>query len=103
MTLPEFLQRGPLGEIRFVGSRIDLYFVVAALQKGASVEQVAAQYPTVGPALVRSAIEFYRQNRAAVDAYVQSVETEIAHNLATIPHVDAESLRKRRTESPCRS
>ena len=30
MTLPDCLHRGSLGEIRFVGSRIDLYFVIEA-------------------------------------------------------------------------
>src|SRR5438034_8838548 len=98
MNLPDFLQRGPFGEIRFAGSRIDLYFVVAAVKKGASADEIAALYPTLAPGVIRSAIEFYRENQSAVNEYVQGVEAEMAHNRATLPRVDGESLRKRRAE-----
>jgi uncharacterized protein (DUF433 family) len=98
MTLPDFLRRGPLGEVRFAGSRIDLYFVVAAFNQGHSPGQIAAQYPTLPPDLIRSAIAYYLANREAVDEYVRGVNEEIAHNLAAIPRVDGAPLRQRFAE-----
>jgi uncharacterized protein (DUF433 family) len=97
MNLPDFLQRGALGEIRFAASRIDLYFVLAAFRSGMSPDQIAAQYPTLPLSVIRSAINFYRDNRSALDEYIRHVEAEIANNLATIPRVDGEDLRNRRS------
>ena len=95
MTLPDFLYQGSLGEIRFVGSRIDLYFVISASTDGKSAEQIAELYPTLPIAVIRQAIEFYRANPADVGAYVRGVQAEIDHLEATIPRVNLDRLRER--------
>ncbi|HEX4591481.1 MAG TPA: DUF433 domain-containing protein [Gemmataceae bacterium] len=95
MTLPDFLYQGSLGEIRFVGSRIDLYFVISAYKDGKPAEQIAEQYPTLPIAVIGRAVEFYRQNTAAVDVYVRGVQAEIDHLEATSPRVDLDRLRER--------
>lgn len=95
MTLPDFLHQGSMGEIRFVGSRIDLYFVVTAHAEGLTAELIAERYPTLPLAVIRKAVAFYLDNRVAVDDYVRGVDAEIAHLEATSPRVDIAALRER--------
>jgi uncharacterized protein (DUF433 family) len=95
MMLPDFLHQGPLGEIRFVGSRIDLYFVVSAHVEGLSAEMIAERYPTLPLAVIRKAVAFYLENRAVVDEYVRGVNAEYDQLMATTPHVDLARLRER--------
>jgi uncharacterized protein (DUF433 family) len=77
MNLPEFLTRGPLGEIRLTGHRIDLYLIVLSYNEGYTAEMLHDEYPTLPLALIESVLAFYRQNKAEVDAYVAGVVTEI--------------------------
>jgi uncharacterized protein (DUF433 family) len=95
MTLPDCLHRGSLGEIRFAGSRIDLYFVIEAYNQGWPAEAIALRYDTLRLADIHKAIEFYLANRADVDAYVRDVEAEIVRLEATLPRVDIAALRDR--------
>ena len=77
MNLPDCLQQGSMGEIRFVGSRIDLYFVIEAYQQGWPAEAIALRYETLRLADVQKAVAFYHENRAEVDAYVRAVDAEL--------------------------
>jgi uncharacterized protein (DUF433 family) len=95
MTLPDCLHRGPSGEIRFVGSRIDLYFVIESYEQGCPAEAIALRYDSLRLADIKKVIEFYHDNQAEVDAYVRDVEAEIAHLEATTPRVDIAVLRER--------
>src|ERR1700729_3684439 len=95
MTLPDFLHQGALGEIRFVGTRIDLYFVVEQYNDGASPEAIALEYETVSLPKIHKAIAFYLENKPEVDAYLRKVSAEIAHLEATAPQVNIAMLRER--------
>jgi uncharacterized protein (DUF433 family) len=95
MTLPDFLHKGSMGEIRFVGSRIDLYFVIEAYNQGWPAEAIALRYDSLRLADIQKAVEFYHGNRADVDAYVQGVIAEIEHLEATMPRVDIAAIRER--------
>lgn len=95
MTLPDCLHRGSLGEIRFVGSRIDLYFVVEAYNQFWPAEAIALRYDTLRLADIRKAIEFYHEHQADVDAYVRDVDAEYERLIATLPRLDIDALRAR--------
>jgi uncharacterized protein (DUF433 family) len=95
MTLPDFLRRGPLGEIRFAGSRIDLYHVIVSHNEGWPAEAIALRYDSVRLAHVRQAIDFYHANRQDVDEYVRGVEAKVRELEAALPRVDVAKLRER--------
>ena len=84
-----------MGEIRFVGSRIDLYHVVEVYNQGFSAEMIAGQFPTLPLALIHKVIGFYLENRADVDAYVVGVRAELEQQAATRKHVNLTELRER--------
>jgi uncharacterized protein (DUF433 family) len=95
MTLPDFLHRGSFGEIRFAGSRIDLYHVVECYNRGFSAEQIALEYDTVTLANIHKAIAYYLENTAAVDAYRATVRASADERRARGQHPDWEALRQR--------
>lgn len=82
MHLPDFLMQGDCGEIRLTGHRIDLMHVVDYHNAGHSPEQIHQEYPTLPLKLINEALDFYRANRAEVDAYVARCHEEIARQYA---------------------
>ena len=95
MNLPDFLHQGSMGEIRFVGSRIDLSFVIDRYNQGWSPEMIALEYDTVSLANVHKAIAFYLENTPAVDAYVRETERLYEEAQAKYPRVDLDKLQAR--------
>ena len=77
MNVPEFLTRGPMGEIRLTGHRIDLYLIVLFYNEGHTAEMLHDEFPTLPLALIDRVLAFYLENKAEVDAYVAGVVTEI--------------------------
>ncbi len=96
MTLPDFLIEAPYGEIRLAGHRIGLYHLVSHYREGFSPERLHQEYPTLPLDLIRKVLDFYRENRAEVDAYVERYQEEIDHQRETTPRaLDWEDLRRR--------
>jgi uncharacterized protein (DUF433 family) len=95
MTLPDCLLRGPMGEIRFVGSRIDLYFVIESYNEGWPAEAIALRYESLRLADIHKAIVFYQTNRADVDAYIQETDRLYEEVRSQTKRVDLNDLRAR--------
>ena len=96
MTLPEFLEQSPDGEIRLAGHRIGLLHLVHYYQEGHSAEMLVCRYPTLPLALVHKVIAFYLENQAEVDAYVAHCRAQLAQQRAANPRrLDLEKLRRR--------
>ncbi len=69
-----------------------LYFY----NQGYSPEMILGQYPSLSLALIHKTIAFYLENQAAVDAYVQRCEGEVARQRAAAPaSPDLVELRRR--------
>jgi uncharacterized protein (DUF433 family) len=77
MNLPDFLTRGPKGEIRLTGHRIDLYHIVLIYDERQTAEMLHCEYPTLPLALIYKVLAFYWENKAEVDAYVADVEARV--------------------------
>jgi uncharacterized protein (DUF433 family) len=77
VTLPNLLTRGPKGEIRLTGHRIDLYLIVLFYNEGHTPEMLHDEYPTLPLALIHNVLAFYFENKAEVGAYVAEVESKI--------------------------
>lgn len=82
MILPEFLTRGPMGEIHLTGHRIDLYHVLSLYEEGHTAERIHAEYPTLPLALVENVLAFCHDNEAGVGAYMREVKARIARQRA---------------------
>jgi uncharacterized protein (DUF433 family) len=93
MTLPDFLHQGPMGEIRFVGTRIDLYFVIEGYNQGWPAEAIAVRYDSVRLADIQKAIDFYDTNRAEVDAYIRETDRLGEELQAQSKRIDLDQLR----------
>ncbi len=99
MQLPEFLVDHPDGEIRLTGHRISLYNVVASYKEGTTPEALHGQFPTLKSSLINDVIAFYRDNRAAVDAYVADYEADLhRQRAAASPVVPSLAELRRRME-----
>jgi uncharacterized protein (DUF433 family) len=85
MNLPDFLTEWPYGEIVLTGHRIGIYDVVYFYNEGYSPEQLHEQFPSLSLELIHKVLDFYRANRAEVDAYVARCQEEIEHQRATTP------------------
>jgi uncharacterized protein (DUF433 family) len=77
MNLPEFLTRGPRGEIRVTGHRIDLYLIVLLYNEGHTAEMLHIEYPTLSLPLIYKILAFYLENKADVDAYIADVDAKV--------------------------
>ncbi len=77
MKLPEFLTRGPLGEILLTGHRIELYHVMKSFNEGHTAEMLYHEYPTLPLGLIYKVLAFYFENQSDVDRYVSEVENEL--------------------------
>jgi uncharacterized protein (DUF433 family) len=58
------------GQIRVGGTRVTLETVILAFQQGATPEEIIDQYPAIELLDAYSAIAYYLQHRAQVDAYL---------------------------------
>jgi uncharacterized protein (DUF433 family) len=85
MNLPEFLVDHPDGEIRLTGHRISLYHVISFHQEGYTPEMLHEEFPSLPLPLICRVLDFYRENRAEVDAYVAEYEAELERLEASIP------------------
>ena len=76
----EFL--GPC-DIRVKGTRIGIETILGDyLERGRSAAEIAARYRSLNIEQVQATLEYYRQNRAQVDAYRQAVRAELARQRA---------------------
>jgi uncharacterized protein (DUF433 family) len=95
MKLPAFLTEDDLGEIRLTGSRIGLYLVIHYFNAGYSLERLQEEFPSLPPGLLRQVLDFYRDNRAEVDAYVARCTAEMEQRRRGGGALDREELRRR--------
>ena len=58
------------GALRVAGTRVPLDIVVEAFLDGATAEEIAQRYPSVGLATVYAVVAYYLANRDEVDAYL---------------------------------
>lgn len=58
------------GVVRVAQTRVTLDTVVAAFHEGATAEEIAQQYPTVGLPDICAVIAFHLRRRDEVDAYL---------------------------------
>jgi uncharacterized protein (DUF433 family) len=64
------------------GTRISLYSVVYAFNRGDSPERIVERYPLLGkPANVYGAIAFYLDHRAEIDDYLAASEREFQDSI----------------------
>ena len=73
---PPPLSTGLDGVIRIAGTRVPLETVVIAFDAGATAEEIAQQYPSLGLAVVYATITYILQNRQTVDEYVAQRRTQ---------------------------
>ena len=71
---PVPLAAGPDGTVCVGGTRVTLDTVVAAFREGATPEESAQQYPTLGLAEVYSVIGYYLRHGSEVEAYLRERE-----------------------------
>ncbi len=71
---PPPLETGADGVIRIVGTRVPLETVVTAFDAGATAEEIAQQYTSVGLASVYAVISYALDHRREVDEYVMRRE-----------------------------
>jgi uncharacterized protein (DUF433 family) len=62
---------GPDRTVRVTGTRVSLETIVTAFDSGATPEEIAQQYPSVGLESVYAVISYVLGHRAEVDAYMQ--------------------------------
>jgi uncharacterized protein (DUF433 family) len=67
---PPPLEEGADGVIRVVGTRVPLETVVLAFDAGATAEEIAQQYTSVGLASVYAVIAYVLDHRREVDEYI---------------------------------
>lgn len=69
---------GADGVVRVGATRVTLETVVAAFREGATAEEIAQQYPTLGLADVYSVIGYYLRHRAEVESYLRDRQRQSA-------------------------
>jgi uncharacterized protein (DUF433 family) len=77
MDLPDFLALWPNDEIVLTGHRIGLYSVIDRHQRGRSVEEIHAEFPTLETELIRKVLAFHASHQAEVDAYVSKYRADL--------------------------
>jgi uncharacterized protein (DUF433 family) len=77
MDLPDFLTLWPNDEIVLTGHRIGLYTIIDQLQRGCSVDEIHAEFPTLEPDLIRRVLAFRSSHQGEVDAYVAGYRAEL--------------------------
>ena len=73
LNIPEGvpLYRDERGAIRVGTSRVLLDIVIGAHTLGYNAAEIAQQYPTVSAADITAALDYYRNNKGAVDEYLR--------------------------------
>lgn len=76
MSLPNTIETIPLtmaseGVIRVGGTRVTLDTIVAAFLEGATVEEIAYQYPSLQFANIYAVIGYYLHHRSEVETYLR--------------------------------
>ncbi len=69
------------GVIRVGTTRVTLDVVIGAFKRGASANQIAAQFPAITLTQVYGTIAYYLQHQAEIDAYLQEGEAQSARVL----------------------
>lgn len=83
MNAAETVERVPIftgadGVVRVAGTRVTLDTLVGAFDAGATAEEIAQQYPSVGLADVYAVITYYLRHRSEVCTYLQKREQQAA-------------------------
>jgi uncharacterized protein (DUF433 family) len=98
MNLPDFLVEVS-GDLRLAGYPVSLYHVVFCYNEGHSPKELHEEFPSVPQDLLHTVIDFYRQNKPEVDAFVARYEAELERRLsATQPGFDWQEVRRRRPD-----
>jgi uncharacterized protein (DUF433 family) len=84
MKLPDFLTEHTYGEICLTGHRIGLYTVMREYKAGKPAAQIAEEYPSLPLDHIEKVLRFYDENRAEVDAYVESYGQELARQASAV-------------------
>jgi uncharacterized protein (DUF433 family) len=58
------------GTVRIAGTRVSLDSIVACYKSGATSDQIAEDFPTVGLANIHATIAYYLNNRTEVERYL---------------------------------
>ena len=97
MTLPDFLEDHPDGEIRLKGHRIRLIDIAARYEEGHSPETIVLDhYPTLSLSLVHKVIAFYLEHEDQVKALLVQNNQEMERLAAqSRPAPTIEELRRR--------
>jgi len=96
MTLPDFLQHDPDGEIHLKDHRIGLYHVMYYYKDGHSPEMLACRYPTLPLALIHKVIAFCLENQVEADAYFAEYQAKLQRDRGENPRrLEVEQLRER--------
>jgi len=84
------------GVLRVGGTRVTLDTIVAAFDEGATAEEIAQQYPSLGLADVYAVISYYLRRRTEIEAYLQQrQETAVAMRRKNEARVTPQGLRDR--------
>jgi uncharacterized protein (DUF433 family) len=101
MLLPLDVKPLPLetdgdGIVRVAGTRVTLETLVGEFLRGATAEEIAADFPVLSLADVYAVIGYYLQDRDAVDAYLRErrLESDDARH-ENLAREDRKDLRER--------
>jgi uncharacterized protein (DUF433 family) len=93
---PVPLTQGDDGVIRIQGTRVTLEVIVSAFEAGATAEEIAHQYPTIGLEAAYAVIAWVLRHRAEVRDYVARREAEADRVQADMERrYPAEGIRER--------
>jgi uncharacterized protein (DUF433 family) len=59
------------GELRVVGTRVPLHYLVYEYRQGASAEEIATRFPSLTLPQVHTLLAYYLANKKMVDEYVR--------------------------------
>jgi uncharacterized protein (DUF433 family) len=79
-TEPVPLRTDSDGVVRVGNTRVTLETVIGSFLDGATAEEIASQYPSLGLADVYAVIAYYLRRKQDVDAYLQR-QQEIANKI----------------------
>lgn len=68
-TVP--LTKDEAGVLRVAGTRVSLDSVIYAFNEGATPEEIAQDFPTLGLAAIYAIVSYYLQNRPEVEQYLE--------------------------------
>jgi uncharacterized protein (DUF433 family) len=83
------------GTIRIAGSRVSLDSIIYGYMRGATVEQIADDFPTVSVADLHASIAYYLHHRAEIDEYLRQQARDAESVREAINSVVRNDLRDR--------